>query len=103
MSPWQERLSKGVLPRLGAEQWPPAVLQKSLLEVLSKLEMPRFCRRYPALLDALLKQILQVVQVVADSANCPPLIKQQQFSSQDKATQEKQLAPLEDCLSSPAG
>lgn len=59
----QERLRKGVLPKAGHEEWPPLVLQKSLLNVLSRLEMPRFCRRYPTLLDALLKQILQVVQV----------------------------------------
>lgn len=59
----QVKLRKGILPEAGKEIWPAVPLQQELLAALSRLEMPRFCRRYPALLDALLRQLMDVVNV----------------------------------------
>jgi len=59
----QAKLGKGILPEAGKETWPIVPLQHALLAALSHLEMPRFCRRYPALLDALLRQLMDVVNV----------------------------------------
>lgn len=65
----QEKLRKGALPKPGDESWPVPVLQQELLRTLSRLEMPRFCRKYPQLLDSLLKQLVQVVHVRPHLAN----------------------------------
>ena len=44
-------------------QWPEEPFASQFAETMSDLEMPRFCRRYPALLTTLMKQMLDMVQV----------------------------------------
>ena len=56
---------RGVLPRASALEWPQEPFRSQFLEVLSGLEMPRFTRRHPQLLPALLKQFLTLVSVRA--------------------------------------
>lgn len=73
----QSRLRVGALPKIGQCVWPEAALQKELTKSLTKLDMPSFCRRYPALLDALLKQIVQIANV----STTPPKLP---FKNRDK-------------------
>ena len=52
-----------MLPRASALEWPQEPFRSQFLEVLSGLEMPRFTRRHPQLLPALLRQFLTLVSV----------------------------------------
>jgi len=52
-----------VLPRVEEQAWPPDPFPATFAKTLSDLEMPRFCRRYPALLTTLMKQMLDLVEV----------------------------------------
>ena len=45
------------------QAWPPDPFPATFAKTLSDLEMPRFCRRYPALLTTLMKQMLDLVEV----------------------------------------
>ena len=54
---------RGVLPRVEEQSWPPDPFPSTFAKTLSDLEMPRFCRRYPALLTTLMKQMLDLVEV----------------------------------------
>ena len=54
---------RGVLPKTESLQWPQEPFASEFAATLSDLEMPRFCRRYPALLTTLMKQMLDMVQV----------------------------------------
>lgn len=65
----QSRLRKGLLPSPSAD-WPAEPFRSGFLAALNKMEMPRFTRRYPQLLDPLLKQMLSLVHVRAPP---PPL------------------------------
>jgi hypothetical protein len=58
----QGKLQKGLLPDPAAK-WPAEPFRSNFLAVLNKLEMPRFTRRHPQLLDPLLKQMLSLVHV----------------------------------------
>lgn len=60
LSQWQTSLGKGVLPAAGSVDWPAEPFRSKFLNVLKKLEMPRFTRRYPKLLNSLLKQFLEL-------------------------------------------
>ena len=60
LSAWKARLRVGALPDPGAP-WPDAKLSGALVAALQTLDLPRFCRRHPGLLDALLMQVLGVV------------------------------------------
>ena len=42
--------------------WPVEPFQSKFKDAMLKLEMPRFCRRYPKLTDVLLQQMLALVQ-----------------------------------------
>ena len=64
LADWRNSLRKGILPRpwTGAT-WPQEPFRGTLLGALRKLGMPRFTRRHPALLRALLAQMLQMAHV----------------------------------------
>lgn len=58
----QTKLLKGLLPSPAAE-WPAEPFRSAFLASLNKMEMPRFTRRHPQLLDPLLKQMLALIHV----------------------------------------
>lgn len=58
----QAKLSKGLLPSPAAG-WPDEPFRSAFLASLNKMEMPRFTRRHPQLLDPLLKQMLSLIHV----------------------------------------
>ena len=62
MLPAQAKLLRGVLPSPAAP-WPAEPFRSGFLAALNKMEMPRFTRRYPQLLDPLLRQMLSLVHV----------------------------------------
>jgi len=62
LSQWKKSLQKGVLPDSKALEFPDETFSKSFLGALRDLEMARFTRRHPALLESLLKQMLSLVQ-----------------------------------------
>jgi hypothetical protein len=59
---WRARLGRGVLPEATSSPWPDPVLAQALITALESLDMPRFCARHPGLLDALLRQLLELVR-----------------------------------------
>lgn len=60
---WKACLQRGVLPDAGAIPWPAEPLSSTLAAVLSDLEMPRFCRRFPGLLNTVLNQMVGLIKV----------------------------------------
>ena len=58
----QGKLLKGLLPSPAAE-WPAEPFRSAFLASLNKMEMPRFTRRHPQLLEPLLKQMLALIHV----------------------------------------
>ena len=63
-------MQRGVLPRVEEQSWPPDPFPSTFAKTLSDLEMPRFCRRYPALLTTLMKQMLDLVEVLRLPSCC---------------------------------
>lgn len=64
MKQWRSNLGKGILPRVDPESdWPAEPFRSKLLEAMKSLGLPRFCRRYPALLNSVLKQALLSIHV----------------------------------------
>lgn len=57
---WKDSLRKGVLPSAGKTSWPEEPFRSKLMGALHELEMPRFCRRHPQLLNSLLRQMLEL-------------------------------------------
>ena len=45
------------------QDWPAEPFRSGMLASLRSMEMPRFCRRHPQLLDPLMKQLLGLVHV----------------------------------------
>ena len=54
---------RGILPRADSLEWPQEPFRSKFLGVLKRLEMPRFTRRHPQLLQSLLRQLLELVHV----------------------------------------
>ncbi len=61
---WELSMRKGILPRPDSLAWPQEPFKSNFLQALSKLEMARFCRRYPKLLESLTRQMLSLAKVV---------------------------------------
>ena len=59
----QNSLQKGSVPAKDAWEWPAEPFQSKFKSEMINLEMPRFCRNYPKLTDALLRDMLGLVQV----------------------------------------
>ena len=62
LSQWQSSLRRGVLPSPSSVDWPAEPFRSKFIDVLKKLEMPRFTRRYPKLLNSLLRQFLEMAK-----------------------------------------
>ena len=63
LSQWKTSMQQGYLPEPGTLDWPVEPFQSSFVNALDNLGMPRFTRRYPKLLDSLLRQMMQLVHV----------------------------------------
>jgi hypothetical protein len=61
LAEWNSALRRGVLPRAAELAWPQEPFRSKFLDVLKRLEMPRFTRRHPKLLGPLIRQFLQLV------------------------------------------
>jgi uncharacterized protein with von Willebrand factor type A (vWA) domain len=105
----RESLSKGILPRAEEFDWPQDPFKGEFLGALREMEMARFCRRYPALLDTLLKRMLALLrdfegaleqmqseQDAQQSQNPPPPQNQQQQPSGSEGGGGQQNNPQED-------
>ena len=69
LSQWKISMQRGYLPEAGTLEWPATTFQSSFVNALENLGMPRFTRRYPKLLDSLLRQMMQLVHVGTQSSN----------------------------------
>lgn len=67
-------MQRGLLPSSAAD-WPAEPFRSGFLAALNRMEMPRFTRRYPQLLDPLLKQMLTLVHVRFRFQPHPPQLK----------------------------
>ena len=63
LSQWKASMQRGYLPEPGTVEWPVEPFQSSFVNALDNLAMPRFTRRYPKLLDSLLRQMMRLVRV----------------------------------------
>ena len=63
LSQWKISMQRGFLPGPDTLDWPVEPFQTSFVTALNNLGMPRFTRRYPKLLDSLLRQMMQLVHV----------------------------------------
>ena len=59
----QNSLQRGTVPSKDAYEWPAEPFQSQFKDTMINLEMPRFCRNYPKLTDALLRDMLGLVDV----------------------------------------
>ncbi len=67
-------MQQGYLPEAGTLDWPVEPFQSSFVNALDNLGMPRFTRRYPKLLDSLLRQMMQLVHVSLQHCSvCMPM------------------------------
>jgi len=62
LSQWKTALQRGVLPDAKTTPFPDAAFSQAFTSALKDMEMARFTRRHPALLDSLLKQMLTLVK-----------------------------------------
>mmetsp|Transcript_2638 Transcript_2638/g.4491 ORF Transcript_2638/g.4491 Transcript_2638/m.4491 type:complete len:677 (+) Transcript_2638:36-2066(+) len=62
MTTWKLALQKSTLPKLESVEWPQEPFKTKFADALRNLEMPRFTRRYPAVLNTLMRQMLVLVQ-----------------------------------------
>eukprot|EP00798_Chlamydomonas_sp_ICE-L_P014477 gene14477-20501_t len=62
LAEWKLALSKGTLPALDSVEWPQEPFKTKFADALREMEMPRFTRRYPVILNTLMKQMLTLVQ-----------------------------------------
>ena len=67
LSQWKISMQRGFLPGPDTLDWPVEPFQTSFVSALNNLGMPRFTRRYPKLLDSLLRQMMQLVHVSPNS------------------------------------
>lgn len=87
LAQWNTSLRKGVLPKASEVDWPQEPFRSKFIDVLKKLELPRFTRRHPQLLASLLKQFLELVDEFEGE------LKEQEGKSQSnsKSNQRQQL------------
>ncbi|WIA19969.1 hypothetical protein OEZ85_005847 [Tetradesmus obliquus] len=61
LTTWKISLQRGVLPEPEQVNWPVEPFKTKFIDALRALEMPRFTRRYPVVLETLMKQMLAMV------------------------------------------
>ncbi|DBA84260.1 TPA: hypothetical protein ACH3X2_006318 [Trebouxia sp. C0005] len=86
LSQWKTSMQQGYLPEPGTLDWPVEPFQSSFVNALDNLAMPRFTRRYPKLLDSLLRQMMQLVH---------------DFEAEAESQQEQQAPPKPDDAGKP--
>ena len=60
---WKDNLARGLLPDVDVE-WPEdATFREALIEALGDLDMARFTRRFPPVLDTLMKNVLDMLYI----------------------------------------
>jgi uncharacterized protein with von Willebrand factor type A (vWA) domain len=91
LSQWQSSLRRGILPTPGSVDWPAEPFRSKFIDVLKKLEMPRFTRRYPKLLGSLLKQFLDMAKDF-EGELLEEQAKQQQKQEQQQQQQQQQTS-----------
>ena len=69
---WRDSLSQGLLPSAAALEWPPEPLQSEWLHVLDKLQVPRFSRRHPVLLDTTMLNLIHTLAIFKRETAAPP-------------------------------
>lgn len=69
LSQWKVSMQRGFLPGPDTLDWPVEPFQSSFVNALNNLGMPRFTRRYPKLLDSLLRQMMQLVHVSSKTSS----------------------------------
>ncbi|GBF88932.1 hypothetical protein Rsub_01431 [Raphidocelis subcapitata] len=94
LTTWKLALGKGVLPDAQEVEWPQEPFKTKFIEALSSLEMARFTRRYPAVLETLMKQMLMLVkdfeQKLLEAEAKREAMKQQRPQPQQQQQQNQQ-------------
>lgn len=90
MSQWNADLRRGILPKAGDVSWPQEPFRSKFLDVLKKLEMPRFTRRHPKLLASLMRQFLQLAKEFEGDLQEEEAHQQKQQQQQNKPSQAPQ-------------
>ncbi|GLI68508.1 hypothetical protein VaNZ11_012952 [Volvox africanus] len=88
LATWKLALQKGTLPRMDQIEWPQEPFRSKFAEALRNLEMPRFTRRYPAVLDTLIKQMLSLAFEFEEKLAAA---EQQQQQQQQQRQQQQQM------------
>eukprot|EP00882_Tetradesmus_deserticola_P022679 GHRQ01024617.1.p1 GENE.GHRQ01024617.1~~GHRQ01024617.1.p1 ORF type:complete len:257 (+),score=92.33 GHRQ01024617.1:309-1079(+) len=98
LTTWKLSLQRGVLPEPEQVNWPVEPFKTKFMDALRTLEMPRFTRRYPVVLETLMKQMLAMVhdfelklleaEAKQRQQQRPPPQQQAQPSSQGQEQQE---------------
>ncbi|KAG1654685.1 hypothetical protein FOA52_008546 [Chlamydomonas sp. UWO 241] len=99
LTAWKLALQKGYLPNLADITWPQEPFKSKFAKALQDLEMPRFTRRYPAILNTLLKQMLALVEDFEEkfqAANTQAKSKQQQQRQEQAPKPQKSQSQSED-------
>eukprot|EP00775_Hariotina_reticulata_P007193 gene7193-7407_t len=99
LTTWKLSLQKGVLPDPADVDWPVEPFKTKFIDALRSLEMPRFTRRYPVVLETLMKQMLNMVydfeaklleaEAKRQQQRPPPPPQQQQRSPQGQEQQQE--------------
>ena len=93
LAQWNTSLRKGVLPKASEVDWPQEPFRSKFIDVLKKLELPRFTRRHPQLLASLLKQFLQLVDEFEGELKDQEGKSQSNSKSNQRQQQQKQQPP----------
>ncbi|KAI8470513.1 MAG: hypothetical protein J3K34DRAFT_454053 [Monoraphidium minutum] len=94
LTTWKLALGRGVLPAAEEVDWPQEPFKSKFMDALSNLEMARFTRRYPAVLETLMKQMLMLVkdfeQKLLEAESRKEAAKQQRPPPQQNQQQQQQ-------------
>ncbi|GAX75202.1 hypothetical protein CEUSTIGMA_g2646.t1 [Chlamydomonas eustigma] len=93
LTKWKIALQRGTLPRLEDVQWPQEPFKTKFADALRNLEMPRFTRRYPAILDTLIKQMLNLVEDFETKLTEEEMKQHKRQQQQQKQKQNSMMQP----------
>lgn len=88
LSQWQAALRRGFLPSASDIGWPAEPFCSQFIDVLKRLGMPRFTRRYPKLLGSLLRQFLELAKEFEGK-----LLEQEEENKKKQVQQQQQKLP----------
>eukprot|EP01025_Chloroclados_australasicus_P035095 TRINITY_DN3582_c1_g1_i7.p1 TRINITY_DN3582_c1_g1~~TRINITY_DN3582_c1_g1_i7.p1 ORF type:complete len:684 (-),score=104.20 TRINITY_DN3582_c1_g1_i7:184-2196(-) len=86
-------MRKGYVPHKDEMAWPDEPFKSKFLEALTTLELPRFTRRFPRIMDSLLKTTLALIkeferQMEEENERQQQLMQQQQAQEQTQQTRQ---------------